>query len=111
LRRGYCASSGGLLIRRNRRLIVQLLSLAFLFAQLGMAVHASTHLRDSHGAPAQACGQCASFAPLQNMAGGGATVILPATVCHDHVVAIQAISLAPRGTAASFRSRAPPASS
>lgn len=76
-----------------------------------MAVHASSHLRDTHGAPTPACAQCASFAPLQNMAGGSATIILPATVCHNHVVAIQAISLAPRGTAASFRSRAPPASS
>ena len=71
---GYCVPSGGSLIR-NRRLIVQLLSLAFLFAQLGMAVHASTHLKaEPHGAPTQLCGQCASFAPLQNMAGGGATV-------------------------------------
>ena len=59
---------------RNRRLIVQLLSLAFLFAQLGMAVHASMHLKaEPHGAPAQVCGQCASFAPLQNMVGGQQT--------------------------------------
>jgi hypothetical protein len=75
-----------------------------------MAVHASTHLRDTHGAPSQACGQCLSFAPLQNMAGGGATVILPATVSHDHVLAASATSVAPRGTHAYFQSRAPPAS-
>ena len=76
-----------------------------------MAVHASTHLKaEAHGAPAQVCGQCASFAPLQNMAGGGAIAILPAVVSHDHAVAIEATSVAPRGTAASFRSRAPPVS-
>lgn len=96
---------------RNRRSLVQLLSLAFLFAQLGMAVHASTHLKaEPHGAPAQVCGQCASFAPLQNMVGGGALVILPVVVSHDHVVATEATSVAPRGTRASFRSRAPPVS-
>jgi hypothetical protein len=97
------------LIRRNRRLIVQLLSLAFLFAQLGMAVHASTHLKaDSHGTPTQVCGQCASFAPLQNMVGGSAPIIATVVVSHDHVTAAEATSLASRGTCASFRSRAPP---
>jgi hypothetical protein len=76
-----------------------------------MAVHASTHLKtEPHGAPAQLCGQCASFAPLQNMAGGGATVILPVAVSHDHAVAAESISVEPRGTRASFRSRAPPIS-
>ena len=76
-----------------------------------MAVHASSHLKsEPHGAPAQVCGQCASFAPLQNMVGGGATVILPVAVIHDHAVAIEATSIAPRGTRASFRSRAPPVS-
>jgi hypothetical protein len=108
---GYSPPSGGLLIRRNRSLLVQLLSLAFLFAQLGMAVHASTHLKaEPHGTPAQVCGQCASFAPLQNMVGGGATTILPLPVSHDHVIAAEATSVAPRGACASFRSRAPPAS-
>ncbi|HEX6396356.1 MAG TPA: hypothetical protein VFZ95_02945 [Steroidobacteraceae bacterium] len=99
------------LIRRQRRLIVQLLSLAFLFAQLGMAVHASSHLKaEPHGALAQVCGQCASFAPLQNMVGGGVIVIQPVAVFHDRAVAIAATSVASRGTSASFRSRAPPVS-
>jgi hypothetical protein len=97
------------LIRRNRRLIVQLLSLAFLFAQLGMAVHASTHVKaDPHGTPTQLCGHCLSFAPLQNMVGGGATVILPVVVSHDHVSVDEATSVASCGTASSFRPRAPP---
>ena len=108
---GYCPPSGGLLIRRNRSLFVQLLSLAFLFAQFGMAVHASTHLKsESHGTPTQVCGQCASFAPLQNMVGGGAIAILPIVVSHDHAVASEATAVAPRGTGASFQSRGPPAS-
>ena len=99
------------MIRRNRHLIVQLLSLAFLFAQLGMAVHASTHLKaEPHGAPAQVCGQCASFAPLQNMVGGGASIILPIAVFHVHAIVTESNSVAPRGTPASFRSRAPPVS-
>jgi hypothetical protein len=101
---------GSCLIRRNRKLIVQWLSLAFLFAQLGMAVHASTHLRDTHGTPTQVCGQCASFAPLQNMVGGGVIAILPVTITHDHVVAAEAASVATSGSRASFQSRAPPRS-
>jgi hypothetical protein len=75
-----------------------------------MAVHASTHFKAERHAPAQLCGQCASFAPLQNMAGGGATVVLPVAISHDHAVATASSSLEPRGTGASFRSRAPPVS-
>lgn len=76
-----------------------------------MAVHASTHLKaEQHGTPTQVCGQCASFAPLQNMVGGGCAVILPVTVVHDHAVAAEAVSIAPSGTRASFQSRAPPRS-
>jgi len=105
------ASRRPCLIRRNSRLFVQLLSLAFLFAQLGMAVHASTHLKaEPHGTPTQLCGHCLSFAPLQNMAGGGATVILPVTIAHERAIAVESAWNAPRGTCASFRSRAPPRS-
>jgi hypothetical protein len=99
------------LIRPRRNLIVQLLSLALLFAQLGMAVHAKSHLADTHGAPTQVCGQCASFAPLQNMVGGAAATVLPVAVIHDHGIAHQAASVTPYGACASFRSRAPPISS
>ena len=42
------------LIRRNRRWFVHVLSLALLFAQLGMVVHASSHLKsDPHATPTQ----------------------------------------------------------
>ena len=88
-----------LLIRRNRRWIVHLLSLAFLFAQLGMVVHASTHLKaDPHAAPSQLCGQCLSSAPLQNMVGGGAIVILAVNVSHDQATeaAVAPVRAAPR---------------
>ena len=88
-----------------------MLSLAFLFAQLGMAVHASTHYKaDPHGAPAQLCGHCLSFAPLQNMVGGGASVILPAPVSHAHCVVVDAVPLAAQLPFTAFRSRAPPRS-
>ena len=106
----YLPGGGFLLIRRKTRLIVQLLSLAFLFAQLGMAVHASSHLKDTHGTPTQLCGHCLSFAPLQNMAGGGATIILPVTVVHDHAVDSSAVAFAPPVEFSAFRSRAPPSS-
>jgi hypothetical protein len=96
---------------RRRRLLVHLLSFALLFAQLGLTVHASTHLRsDPHGAPtkAQLCGECLSFAPLHSVVGGGSTVVLairpPALRIHE-VEAVAAVP--PRGFDA-FRSRAPP---
>lgn len=76
-----------------------------------MAAHASTHLKaEPHGTSTQVCGHCLSFAPLQNMVGGGSTVIIPVTITHDHVLAIESTSIAPCGTRASFRSRAPPIS-
>ncbi len=90
---------------------MHLLTLAFLSAQLGMSVHASTHLKaDPHPAQSQLCGQCLSFAPLQNMVGGGSVVILAVSVAHDHAVDTVAESLAPRQAFSGFRSRAPPVS-
>jgi hypothetical protein len=98
---------------RRPRLLVHLLSFALLFAQLGMAAHASTHLRsDSHGAPtkAQLCGECLSFAPLQNAVGGASTVVLaikpPALRIHD----VAAVAAVPPRAFDAFRSRAPPVS-
>ena len=110
-RRGYCAPAEANLIRRNRRWFAHLLTLAFLFAQLGMVAHASTHLkRDTHPAPTQLCGECLSFAPLQSMAGGGAVVVLPVDVRHDHAIPRELVSFVPQRAFTGFRSRAPPIS-
>jgi hypothetical protein len=98
---------------RRSRLLVHLLSFALLFAQLGFAAHASTHLRaDPHGAPtkAQPCSECLSFAPLQNGVGSAPTVVLaikpPALRIHE----IEAVAAVPPRAFDAFRSRAPPTS-
>jgi hypothetical protein len=99
------------LTRRNRRWFAHFLSLAFLFAQLGMAVHASSHLKvDPHAAPAagQLCGECLSFAPLQSMVGGGSTAILFVAVAPERAVETDLPAFAPRRPFAAYRSRAPP---
>jgi len=98
-------------IRRNRPWFAHLLSLAFLFAQLGMVVHASTHLKSNPDtAAAQFCDQCLSSAPLQNMVGGGAIVLPTVEVLHDHAIDTVIRTDAPRGAFTAFRSRAPPQS-
>ena len=99
------------MIRRNRRWFVHVLSLALFFAQLGMVVHASTHLRtDPHATPTQSqlCGQCLSFATMQNMVGGGPTVVLAAKISPDRAPDCVAISSVPHRAFSAFRSRAPP---
>ena len=109
---GYCAPAEADLIRRNRRWFAHLLTLAFLFAQLGLAVHASTHLKlDPHSAPVQLCGECQTFAPLQSMAGGGAIDVVPVVVQPDLAVPAVSDSFAPLRAFTAFRSRAPPVSS
>ena len=101
------------LIRRNRRWFVHFLSLAFLFAQLGMVVHASSHLKaDPHATPTQGqlCGECLSFAPMQNMVGSAPPVILAVHVPHDRVAEVGVVVQAPHVPFSAFRSRAPPLS-
>ena len=96
---------------RKRRFIVHLLSLALLFAQLGVVVHASTHLKDdSHAAAAQICNHCLTSAPLQSMVGGGATAVLAVTILRTPAVDADAEYLAPHRAFTAFRSRAPPVS-
>lgn len=102
----------GAVIRRSR-LLVHLLSFALLFAQLGLAAHASTHLRsDPHGAPtkAQLCGECLSFAPLQNLVGGAPMVVLAVKPPAHRVDSIERIAAVPPRAFDAFRSRAPPIS-
>jgi hypothetical protein len=91
---------------------VHVLSLALLFAQLGLVVHASTHLiSDSHGTPSQQqlCGECLSFSPIQNIVGGAPAVVLEVDVFHDRALECVAVSDVPYRAFAAFRSRAPPA--
>jgi len=91
---------------------VHVLSLALLFAQLGMVVHASSHLNsDPHATPTQQqlCGECASFAPTQNMVGGAPTVVLAVNVSTDRALECDAIVSVPHRAFSAFRSRAPPA--
>jgi hypothetical protein len=104
---------GGFLIRRNRRWFVHVLSLALFFAQLGMVVHASTHLdSDPHARPTQSqlCGTCLSFAPMQNMVGGAPIVVLPVCVFNDHALERAQVANVPHRAFTAFRSRAPPVS-
>ena len=96
------------LIRRNRRWIVYLLCLGLFGAQLGVVLHLSTHLKaDTHAA--QVCSKCLSSAPLQSMAGGGASIIADADVVHAGACErAEPESRTERGFTG-FRSRAPPA--
>jgi hypothetical protein len=90
---------------------VHVLSLALLFAQLGMVVHASTHLKSNpHAAPTQSqlCGECVSFASMQNMVGGTPTVVLVINVSPDAVPESDTVSQLPHRAFTAFRSRAPP---
>ena len=92
---------------------MHVLSLALFFAQLGMVVHASSHLRaDPHAAPTQGqlCGECLSFAPMQNMVGSAPTVVLAVKVPHDRVTDSGPVVSAPHRPFSAFRSRAPPVS-
>jgi hypothetical protein len=83
-----------------------------LLAQLGVQVHAYSHLKsDADGLPGQTtqlCGQCASSAPLLSMASSSACIRVPYA---PHAECIAPTSL---GTDArplphpAFRSRAPP---
>jgi hypothetical protein len=85
-----------------------------LFAQFGMVVHASSHLRaDPHATPTQSqlCGECLSFASMQNMVGGAPTVVLAVKILHDRVLDSAAIVSVPNRAFTAFRSRAPPVSS
>jgi len=99
-----------MMIRRNRNLLVHLLSLALLLAQLGMVAHASTHLKvDPHGAPVgQLCGECLSFAPLQNIVGGAPTAVVVTPAPRERATEIRASREVPTCAFSAFRSRAPP---
>ncbi|HTU66019.1 MAG TPA: hypothetical protein VMF52_08725 [Steroidobacteraceae bacterium] len=101
------------MIRRYRKRLVHLLSLAFLLAQFGMLAHASSHLKaDPHGAPtkSQLCGECLSFAPLQNAVGSAPTVVLAVKPPVHRLLDVDAVATVPPREFDAFRSRAPPIS-
>jgi hypothetical protein len=92
---------------------VHVLSLALLFAQLGMVVHASSHFdSDPHTtpSPSQLCGECASFTPMQNMVGGASMVVFAVHVSHDPALDHAVVASVPHCAFSAFRSRAPPVS-
>ena len=100
------------MIRRSR-LLVHLLTFALLFAQLGLTVHASTHLKaDPHAAPTktQLCGECLSFAPLQNVVGSAPVVVLAIKPPALRIDEVEAVATVPPRAFDAFRSRAPPIS-
>jgi hypothetical protein len=106
-RRGYSRPEAHL-IRRNRRWIVHLLCLGLFGAQLGVVLHFSTHLKaDTHAA--QVCSKCLSSAPLQNMVGGGASVVADANVVQSSACSRGDSEPVPQRGFTGFRSRAPPA--
>ena len=90
---------------------MHVLSLALLFAELGLLVHASKHLNaDPHATPTQSqlCGECVSFASMQNAVGGTPTVLFATTISPDAAPESDAVSQVPRRAFSGFRSRAPP---
>jgi hypothetical protein len=92
---------------------VHLLSLALFMAQWGMLAHASTHLKsDPHAAPTktQVCGECLSFAPMQNAVGNAPTVVLSVHQSTFRVLDVAAAAVVPPRAFDAFRSRAPPVS-
>ena len=97
------------LIRRQRRWFVNFLSVALVLAQLGVAVHASTHLKFDLHPGTQLCGQCHSNAPLQSMVGGGALLVAGVDAVRGPVIAGATRGDAPCPAFSAFRSRAPPA--
>ncbi|HUQ11220.1 MAG TPA: hypothetical protein VM146_12975 [Steroidobacteraceae bacterium] len=92
---------------------MHLLSLALFMAQWGMLAHATTHLKsDAHAAPTktQVCGECLSFAPMQNAVGNAPAVLLGVRQSADLLLDVDAAAAVPPRTFDAFRSRAPPVS-
>jgi hypothetical protein len=91
---------------------VKLLTLALFMAQWGMLAHASTHLKaDPHAAPAKTvCGECLSFAPLQNAVGNAPTVVIAVQPPVHRILDVEAVATVPPRAFDAFRSRAPPIS-
>jgi hypothetical protein len=102
------------LVRYRRRPVILFALLALLFAQAGAGLHALQHFgrgADPAGVPSlhtQLCLECASFAPLASVHGGGVTALsVAALAAHWFTVVVETATVDHRSYAY-FRSRAPP---
>jgi hypothetical protein len=73
------------LIRISRRWITDVVALALLAAQLGVAAHASTHLQsgDQDAALAQICDHCLTASSLHDLLDDATTAPLIVNVAHQ----------------------------
>lgn len=102
------------LIRYRKRPVVLFALLALLFAQAGAGLHALQHFGrggDPTGVPSlhtQLCLECASFAPLASVHGGGVTALSVAALGVEPFASEFESATVDRRSYAYFRSRAPP---
>jgi hypothetical protein len=102
------------LIRYRNKPLVLLSLLALLVAQAAAGLHALRHLGpggDPAGAPgshAPLCLECASFAPLASVHGGGVTSFAVTALGAEVFVIVRDAATVERGPRHYFRSRAPP---
>lgn len=96
---------------KNRRLIARILSLLLLLAQLGLEAHAYSHLTpEKHVSTGsvQFCGECLSHAPFSGMADAVPHICIHMQAGSNDIASLPAAVPVDRGSAAAFRSRAPP---
>lgn len=102
------------LFRYRKRPIVLFALLALLMAQAGAGLHALKHFGmsgDPAGVPglhSQACLECASFAPLDSVHGGGVTAFAVAALAAEAFALVFETGTTDRRPPHAFRSRAPP---
>ena len=102
------------LAKYRRRPVILFALLALLFAQAGAGLHALKHFgssADPAGVPSQhtqLCLECASFAPLASVHGGGVTALPVAALGVEGFLSAFDSAGVGRHSYAFFRSRAPP---
>ena len=102
------------LVKYRKRPVILFALLALLFAQAGAGLHALKHFgrsADPAGVPSlhtQLCLECASFAPLASVHGGGVTALAVAALGVNVFTSAFETAGVERRSHAFFRSRAPP---
>jgi hypothetical protein len=102
------------LVRYRKRPVILFALLALLFAQAGAGLHVLKHFgcnADPAGVPSlhtQPCLECASFAPLASVHGGGVTALAVAALGVDRFTSTLVTATTDHRSYAYFRSRAPP---